>query len=170
MVNRTLKHLLTATLLLTGCSRSSSEATVQADPQAEVAPPGTTRLPRLGGHKTAAYRCTIDTVTGKAEVDLPKDLEKDEEAAWNDLSEQISRDGHTFQVVMADNKKERKGGIPGFPDRVRVSISEVDARTKKLLRSIPVQEFQGEHERHGPRALLLKEGKIRFWMQFWVND
>src|ERR1041384_742175 len=78
------------------------------------------------------------------------------------------RDGHTFQVVMVDNKKERKGGIPGFPDRVRVSISEVDDHTKKILRSIPVQEFEGEHEQQGPRALILKGGKIRFWMQFWV--
>jgi hypothetical protein len=164
-----LRCLLMGTLILLGCFRSS-EATIQADPPAQSPPTGTTRLPRLGGRKIAPYRCKVDLATGKTELDLPKDLEKDEEAVWNDLSEQISRDGHTFQILIEDNKNKKKGGIPGFPDWVRVSISELDNETKKIIRTIPIQEFQGEHEGHGVRALILKDGKIRFWMQFWVND
>lgn len=151
-------------------AEAEKERKTRADASAQAPAIGSTKLPRLGGRQVAPYRCTVDLHAGKVGIDHPKDIDKDEEAVWNDLAEKISRDGHTFQIIMEDNQKTKKGGIPGFPDWVRVSLVEIDDKTKKVIRTIPIQEFQGEHERHGPRALILKDGKIRFWMQFWVDD
>lgn len=133
---------------------------------------GTTTFQRVGGRRVERFRCTVDLETGKAEVDRSDQVDQ---ARWNDLREQVSQSGRTCKVVVEDNKRSRKvpageGGIPGFPDRVRVRIVEIDDATHEIVRSIPVQEFHGEHEKHGPRALSLKDRSLRFWMEFWTLD
>lgn len=135
---------------------------------------GTTWLPRLGGRQVAAYRCTIDLKTGTTELDQPRDYSEYEQAAQNKPADHISWEGRTYQILMEDNKgghpKKPEGTVPWFPDWVRVSLNEIDENSPKVLWTIPVQEFRGQHERHAVRALLIKEGKIRFWMSFWVDD
>jgi hypothetical protein len=134
-------------------------------------PAGTTTFPRVGGRKVVPFRCRVDLATGRVAVDRPRDLEKDEAASWDELSAKISRGGRTYQILIEDNKaKTMKELPPRYPDCVRVSIAEFDDRTRERIRTLPVQEFQGEHEDHGPRAFILKDGALRFWMEFWTND
>jgi hypothetical protein len=38
------------------------------------------------------------------------------------------------------------------------------------VRTIPVQEFTGDHEGAAARAMTIKDGVARFWMEFWMLD
>jgi hypothetical protein len=112
----------------------------------------------------------MDLGTGKIEVTQPKDREDDEKAVWDNLDKEIVKNGRAYRVTYEDNARKPDRKSPGLPDWVRVSVVESDERGGDILRTIPVQDFRGEHERHGHRALLLKDGILRFWIEFWTND
>lgn len=145
--------LLAMVALLAGCRPE------QADPPV---PAGTTHLPSLGARQVASYRCTVDLVSGNVEVLPTTRSDMESEPGWNDLSDRKTLGGRTFRIVIGHNGKKHQF----FPDRVLVSVVATSGASVRTLR---VQEFLGAHENHGPRALTLSEGRLRFFMQFWVN-
>jgi hypothetical protein len=116
------------------------------------------------------FRCKIDLGTGKVELTQPRDPKDDELAAWDSLAKEIAKDGRLYRVTFEDNAGKPELTSLGLPDWVRVSVVELDEQSGAVLRIIPVQDFRGEHERHGNRALVLKAGVLRFWIQFWSDD
>lgn len=164
-----MKRFLLALALLASCGRPTPDVPVRPH---EPIPLGTTTFKRLGGRQTAAYPCTVDLATGKATVG-PRGIP--DPPYQSELSQQVSQGGRTYRILQEDNKRTRKlpegePAIPGFPDRVRVTVVEVDDASGNELRRIPIQEFVGEHEQHLARSLRLEDGQLRFWMDFCTHD
>jgi len=133
-------------------------------------PIGTTTFPPVGGRRVVPCRCRIDLGTGMIQVTQPKDLEDDESAVWKSPAKEIVKNGRRYRVTLEDRTSERDRASSGLSDWVRVSVVESDERTGAILRKLPIQDLRGKHERHDGRALVLKDGVLRFWIQFWTDD
>lgn len=107
-------------------------------------------------------RCAVDLRTGAVTIQHPPV----EETLWKQQTTQAMAEGRLYQVVI-DRRRSKKGG---FTDRARVSLRETDNGTGDLVRSIPVQEFTGDHEGAAARAMTIQNGVARFWMEFWMLD
>ena len=107
-------------------------------------------------------RCAVDLRSGSTTIERPTSLSAVEESLWNQRPSQALREGRLYQVVI-DRTRTSKGGLT---DRARVSLRELDCGTGELLRTIPVQEFRGDHECAGAHALTMKDGTLRFWVEF----
>jgi hypothetical protein len=91
---------------------------------------------------------------------------KDEEAAWNSLSPRLKRGNRSYEVLFEENERNAKGSS----DWAFVSVLETESDSGTLLRKIPVYEFWGHHDRQGPRALMIKDGHLQFFVQLWTAD
>ena len=107
-------------------------------------------------------RCAVDLRTGTVTIDRPPV----ENALWKQQTTQALSEGQIYQVVV-ERRRTTKGG---FTDRARVSLRVTDSGTGDPVRTIPVQEFTGDHEGAAARAMTIKDGVARFWMEFWMLD
>jgi hypothetical protein len=127
---------------------------------------GVIQLPPSKGGQVATYRCTIDLSTGKAEVSDRRRSGADEEAVWNKMSPRLRNNDRTLEIVFEENDKATKGAPAEW---ALVSVVESDA-AGKILRKIPVQEFWGAFDSRTQRALMMKDGRFQFFVQFWTAE
>ena len=125
---------------------------------------GVVQLPPSKGGQVATYRCTIDLATGKADVNPGRRSGPDEEAAWNKMSPRLRKGEGSLEIVFEENEKDPKAAAQ---DWALVSVVETDA-AGKVLRKLPVREFWGAFDSHTQRALMLKDGRFQFFVQFWA--
>lgn len=151
--------VLVAALGAWGCGGSSAPAK-RAMPME-----GVVQLPP-SKNGVATYRCTIDLSTGKSEVSERRRSGADEEAAWNKMAARLKNNDKTLEVVFEENEKATKGAAAEW---AQVSVVESDA-AGKVLRKIPVQEFWGGFDSHTQRALMMKDGRFQFFVQFWTAE
>jgi len=131
-----------------------------------------TRFQPIGGRQMRSFHCTLDLATGKAIV-VPAG--NPESPPGDGERESLVEAGQRYRVVLEDNSKDlaSKAGMTGLglnSDRVQVSVEVSSESTRKVIRSLPVQEFQGNHEEHVVRSLKLKDGTLTFWIQFWTLE
>jgi hypothetical protein len=158
-----LNHIGLALILVLGawgCGGSSTPT------KRAMALEGVMQLPPSKGGQVATYRCSIDLSTGKAEVSDRRRTGTDEEAVWNKMSPRLRNDDRTLEIVFEENEKATKGAAA---DWALVSVVESDA-AGKILRKIPVQEFWGAFDSHTQRALMMKDGRFQFFVQFWTAE
>ncbi|MBI3858326.1 MAG: hypothetical protein HY293_21795 [Planctomycetes bacterium] len=127
---------------------------------------GVVQLPPPKAKQVATYRCSINLATGHPEVKEDKRTGRDEEKAWMNLSPKFKQGDKGYEVVIEQSEKNAKGAI----EWALVSVLETEAATGKLLRKLPVQDFWGAHDRQTPRALMMKDGRFQFFVQFWPAD
>lgn len=94
-------------------------------------------------------------------IDRPAALDAVDESLWEQKTTGGVREGRRYEIVL-ENKRSK--------DQARFLVRETDSGTGEPLRTIPVQEFRGFHDGTCARALSFKDGQIRFWAEFWVND
>lgn len=126
---------------------------------------GVIQLPPPKAKQVATYRCMVDLSTGQSEVREDKRTGKAEETAWKSVSPKIKHEARTYEVVIEQGEKNKKGAT----DWAFVTVVEKDA-AGNVLRKIPVQEFWGAHDSQTPRALMMKEGRFQFFVQFWPAE
>jgi hypothetical protein len=153
-----IKHALIvlAALAVAGCG-SPAKPPTQMEGVAEL--PGS-KVP------VVTYRCSIDLATGRTDVQPGHRTGKEEEAAWKNLSPSLKKDHIAYEVLVEQGEKNAKGAA----DWALVTVLETDADSGKVLRKFPVYEFWGAHDRGSPRALMVKEGRLQFFVQFWPAD
>jgi hypothetical protein len=127
---------------------------------------GVAELPAPKTRQVATYRCSVDLQTGQGDVKAGQRSGKDEEAAWKNLSPRIKQGSRSYEVFVEENEKNAKGSI----DWAFVTVLETESGSGRLLRKIPVYEFWGNHDRQAPRALMIKDGHLQFFIQFWTAD
>jgi len=125
---------------------------------------GVAELPPAETQQIATYRCSVDLQSGKCDVKMDRRSGPDEEAAWNNLSPRIKQGNRAYEVSVEVNGKNAKGPM----DWAFVTVLETDTDSGKLLRKIPVYEFWGKYDRQISRALLFKDGRLQFFVQFWT--
>jgi hypothetical protein len=152
--------VVVALLGIWGCGGSSALAK-RAMPME-----GVIQLPPSKGGQVATYRCTIELATGKVEVTDRRRSGADEEAVWNQMSARLHNNDRSLEIVFEENEKATKGDAA---DWALVSVVESDA-AGKFLRKIPVQEFWGAFDSHAQRALMMKDGRFQFFVQFWTAE
>jgi hypothetical protein len=142
-----------------GCSSAPPmKRTMPMEGVAELPPPKTRQI--------ATYRCSVDLQNGQSDVKIGQRSGKDEEAAWKNLSPRIKQGSRAFEVFVEENEKNAKGST----DWAFVTVLETEAGSGRLLRKIPVYEFWGGYDRQAPRGLMLKDGHLQFFIQFWTAD
>ncbi|HXX92410.1 MAG TPA: hypothetical protein VEN81_02175 [Planctomycetota bacterium] len=149
-------------LALAGLGCSSDRNLPQAE---ESPPPGTTRLPPLGARQVRAFRCDLEVSTGRVKVEPVSRLTKDEEDAWKNPSRELFEGNRSFKVESEDNRV----GHAWMPDWVRVTVNEFGERGRPV-RTLPVRIFQGAHDGRAIRGLRMDGERLRFFMEFWVDD
>jgi hypothetical protein len=142
-----------------GCSSAPA-------PKSPMNMEGVVELPSPKVQQVATYRCSIDLQTGRREVKMDRRSGPDEEAVWNNLSRRIKNADRTYEVSVEETDKNAKGRS----DWAFVTVLETETGTGKLLRKIPVYEFWGNHDRQTPRALMIKNGRLQFFIQFWTAE
>jgi len=125
-----------------------------------------TPIPPIGGRRLGLVRCTVDLRSGVTGIERPPMTTAMEDSLWSNPSPQAMKEGRIYQVVI----ERRRSKKSGFTDRARVCLRETDGGTGDLVRIIPVQEFTGDHEGAGPRAMSVQGSTVRFWMEFWMLD
>jgi hypothetical protein len=125
---------------------------------------GVAELPAAKNQQVATYRCSLNLASGQAEVGPGKRMGKDEEAAWKILSSKLKQGNVTYEVVIEDEKAGKS------TDWAMVTVLETETGSGKVIRKLPVYEFWGAHDRHSPRALMMKDGHLQFFVQFWTAD
>ncbi len=127
-----------------------------------VASVGTTSLPHIGARQVRSYRCDVDLSSGAAEV-APV-LQVDEDSRAN-RSPELYGKSRSFKVSIDDNRI----GHAWEESWVRVSAHEF-GENGSYLRTIPVQVFLGAHDQHAVSGLGMKDGRLRFVVEFWTDD
>jgi hypothetical protein len=105
----------------------------------------------------------VDLATGQSDVHPGRRSGKEEEAAWKLLSPRLKQDERTYEVLIEHSEKNAQGHV----DWALVSLLETDTASGKLLRKISVYEFWGAHDRGAARGLMMKDGRLQFFVQFW---
>jgi hypothetical protein len=123
---------------------------------------GTTSLPKIGARQVRSYACDVDLSSGAAEV-APV-LQADEASRANRSLELYGK-SRSFKVSVDDNRI----GHAWEESWVRVSVHEF-GENGIYLRTIPVQVFLGAHDQHAVSGLGLKDGRLRFVVEFWTDD
>jgi hypothetical protein len=154
-----LKQLWVGVVVLAAWGCSSKPAMKPAMPMDGVA-----ELPAPKSQQVATYRCSLNLATGQADVHPGKRAGKEEEAAWKNLSSTLKNGNFTYVVLIEDEKAGKS------TDWAMVTVLETDTASGKVIRKMPVYEFWGAHDRHSPRALMLKDGAFQFFLQFWTAD
>lgn len=126
---------------------------------------GVVQLPPPKAKQVATYRCSVDLATGQSEVREDRRTGKAEEAAWKSVSPRIKHEARTYEVVIEQGEKNKKGAT----DWAFVTVVESDS-AGNVLRKLPVQEFWGAHDSQTPRALMMKDGRFQFFVQFWPTE
>lgn len=156
---RMIKHAWVGIVVLAAWGCSSKPAVKPVMPMDGVA-----ELPAAKSAQVATYRCSLNLANGQAEVHPGKRAGKEEEAAWKNLSPKLQKGTITYEVVIDDEKSGKS------TDWAMVTVLETEGATGKIIRKMPVYEFWGSHDRHAPRGLVLKDGHLQFFVQFWTAD
>jgi len=141
-----------------GCSDAPALKPMQMD--------GVAELPASKVQQVATYRCSVDLRNGHIDVNPGRRAGKEEETAWKNLSSRLKQDRLAYEVLIEQSEKNAKGGA----DWALVTVLETEADSGKLIRKFPVYEFWGSHDRGLPRALMVKDGRLQFFVQFWPAD
>ena len=127
---------------------------------------GVAELPPSKNQQVATYRCSIDLHSGLIDVQPGKRSGKEEEAAWKNLSPNLKKGKTSYEVLIEHSEKNPKG----LTDWALVSVLETESESGKLIRKFTVYEFWGAHDRGAPRALMVKDGHLQFFVQFWTAE
>lgn len=127
---------------------------------------GALQLPVAKTKQVATYRCRVDLQTGEIEVREDRRTGRDEEAAWKSLSSKLKDGEKAYEVVIEQGEKNAKG----LTDWAMVTVIETESATGRQIRKIPVHEFWGAHAMQTPRALMMKDGRFQFFVQFWPAE
>jgi hypothetical protein len=125
---------------------------------------GVAELPPSKSQQVATYRCTIDLQSGLTDVQPGKRAGKEEEAAWKNLAPTLQKGKLSYEVLIEHAEKNGKG----ITDWALVTVLEKDSESGRLIRKFTVYEFWGAHDRGGPRAMMMKDGHLQFFVQFWT--
>jgi hypothetical protein len=142
-------------LAAAGCSSPPPKNPMQMQGVAEL--PG----PRV--QQVATYRCSIDLATGQAEVHAGRRSGKEEEAAWKVLSPRLKGDPASYEILIENSEKNAQGHV----DWALVSVLETETGSGRLIRKIPVYEFWGAHDHGAARGMMVRDGRLLFFVQFW---
>lgn len=92
-------------------------------------------------------------------------LARDEEDLWKDLSRELFEGNRSFKVEVEDNRI----GYAWMPSWVRITVNEF-GEGGRLVRTLPVQVFRGNHDDRAIRGLRREGERLRMFLVFWVND